>query len=68
MTQYLDIEDAIQVTDGYRFNVRDIGRLASALERPATTVMGADAYRGLSLKIYGPAGVGCAVPFADRRE
>ncbi|MDJ0358537.1 hypothetical protein [Paenarthrobacter sp. PH39-S1] len=51
MTQYLDIEDATQVIDGYRFHVRDIGRLASALARPATTVMGADAYPGLSLKI-----------------
>lgn len=31
MTQYLDIEDALKVVDGYGFHIRDIGLLASAL-------------------------------------
>ena len=51
MTQCLDIDDAIQVIDGYGFHIRDVGLLASALARPATTVMGADAYPGLPLKV-----------------
>jgi death on curing protein len=50
MTAYLDIEDALQVIDRYRFHIRDIGLLASALARPATTVMGTEAYPGLALK------------------
>ncbi|WP_461163191.1 hypothetical protein [Arthrobacter sp. R4-81] len=40
MTEYLEIEDALQVVDRYGFHIRDIGLLASALARPATTVMG----------------------------
>lgn len=50
MTAYLDIEDALQVIGRYGFHVRDIGLLASALARPATTVMGVEAYPGLALK------------------
>lgn len=50
MTAYLDIEDALRVIDRYGFHIRDIGLLASALARPATTVMGAEAYPGLALK------------------
>ncbi|MFJ4229197.1 type II toxin-antitoxin system death-on-curing family toxin [Paenarthrobacter nicotinovorans] len=50
MTAYLDIEDALQVVDRYGFHIRDVGLLASALARPATTVMGAEAYPELSLK------------------
>ncbi|MFC9335263.1 MULTISPECIES: type II toxin-antitoxin system death-on-curing family toxin [Arthrobacter] len=50
MTAYLDIEDALQVVDRYGFHIRDVGLLASALARPATTVMGADAYPDLSMK------------------
>ncbi|MDQ0029039.1 hypothetical protein [Arthrobacter bambusae] len=45
MTAYLDIEDALQVVARYGFHVRDVGMLAAALIRPATTVKGADAYR-----------------------
>ncbi|WP_260842263.1 hypothetical protein [Paenarthrobacter nicotinovorans] len=30
MTTYLDIEDALQVTDRYGFHIRDVGLLASA--------------------------------------
>ena len=50
MTAYLDIEDALQVIDRYGFHIRDVGLLASALARPATTVMGAEAYPELAMK------------------
>lgn len=51
MTAYLDIEDALQVVDRYGFHIRDVGLLAPALARPATTtVTGADAYPDLSVK------------------
>lgn len=50
MTRYLDVEDALQVVDRYGFHIRDVGLLASALARPATTVMGLDAYPDLSSK------------------
>lgn len=50
MSSYLDIEDALQVVDRYGFHVRDIGLLASALARPATTVMGIEAYPQLPMK------------------
>lgn len=51
MTAYLDIEDALQVVDRYGFHIRDVGLLASALARPATTVMGAEAYPELAVKV-----------------
>jgi death-on-curing protein len=50
VTAYLDIEDALQVVDRYGFHIRDVGLLASALARPATTVMGAEAYPELAVK------------------
>jgi death-on-curing protein len=50
VTAYLDIEDALQVIDQYGFHIRDVGLLASALARPATTVMGAEAYPELAMK------------------
>lgn len=50
MTAYLDIEDALQVVDRYGFRIRDVGLLASALARPAATVMGAEAYPELAVK------------------
>jgi death-on-curing protein len=50
VTAYLDIEDALQVIDRYGFHICDVGLLASALARPATTVMGADAYPELAMK------------------
>jgi len=50
VTAYLDIEDALQVIDRYGFHIRDVGLLASALARPATTVMGAEAYPELAMK------------------
>lgn len=51
MTEYLEIEDALQVVDRYGFHIRDIGLLASALARPATTVMGVEAYPQLAAKV-----------------
>lgn len=50
MSSYLEIEDALQVINRYGFHIRDIGLLASALARPATTVMGAEAYPQLLIK------------------
>ena len=50
MTAYLEIEDALQVVDRYGFQIRDVGLLASALTRPATTVRGAEAYPELAVK------------------
>jgi death-on-curing protein len=50
VTEYLEIEDALQVVDRFGFHVRDIGLLASALARPATTVMGVEAYPQLATK------------------
>lgn len=50
MTSYLEIEDALRVVDRLGFHVRDIGLLASALARPATTVLGADVYPLLPMK------------------
>lgn len=50
MSSYLDIEDALQVVDRYGFHIRDVGLLASALARPATTVMGTEAYPDLPMQ------------------
>ncbi|MGO4435527.1 type II toxin-antitoxin system death-on-curing family toxin [Paenarthrobacter sp. RAF9] len=50
MTAYLDVEDALQVVDRYGFHIRDVGLLASALARPATTIMGVEAYGDLATK------------------
>ena len=50
MTAYLDIEDALQVVDRYGFHIRDVGLLGSALARPGTAVMGAEAYPDFSMK------------------
>ena len=50
MTQYLDIDDALQIVDRFGFHIRDVGLLASALARPATTVLGTEAYPALGMK------------------
>jgi death-on-curing protein len=50
VTAYLEIEDALQVVDRYGFPMRDVGLLASALTRPATTVLGTEAYPRLPMK------------------
>jgi death-on-curing protein len=50
VTEYLKIEDALQVVARYGFHIRDIGLLASALTRPSTTVLGVEAYPKLAMK------------------
>ena len=50
MTQYLDLEDVLEVAQRAGFPVRDVGLLASAVARPVTTVMGTEAYPTLELK------------------
>ncbi|WP_347109675.1 type II toxin-antitoxin system death-on-curing family toxin [Paenarthrobacter sp. S56] len=50
MTAYLNVEDALHVVDRYGFHIRDVGLLASALARPATTVMGTEVYPRLADK------------------
>ena len=50
MTAYPDLIDALYVIDRFGFHVRDIGLLASALARPATSVIGEDAYAAIELK------------------
>ncbi|NYE93850.1 death-on-curing protein [Psychromicrobium silvestre] len=50
MTQYLELDDALWVIDKFGFIPREVGLLASALARPATTVYGQDAYSSLELK------------------
>ena len=47
---FLGAAYALHVVARFGFHVRDAGLLASALARPATTVMGQDAYPGLELK------------------
>ncbi|TFD63302.1 type II toxin-antitoxin system death-on-curing family toxin [Cryobacterium sp. Hh38] len=44
MTRYLEVADALQVTERYGFHVRDAGLLASALARPSASMFGRDAY------------------------
>ncbi len=50
MTRYLELEDALQVTERYGFHVRDAGLLASALARPAASMFGTDAYASFDRK------------------
>ena len=50
MTQYLTLDDALQITRRLGFHVRDVGLLASALARPAASMLGTDAYAALELK------------------
>ncbi len=51
MTQFLATEDAIQITGILGQSIRDVGLLAGAIARPATSVYGEDAYPDLSQKI-----------------
>lgn len=50
MTNYLDLEDALQQIAVAGFYVKDAGLLESALSRPRTTVFGEDAYPTIELK------------------
>jgi death-on-curing protein len=51
MTEWLTLEDLLYLADDIGVGpVRDIGLLESAAARPATTLMGADAYPTIDLK------------------
>jgi death on curing protein len=50
VTQFLELEDAIQLVARAGFYVKDLGLLDSALARPKTTLFGEDAYPELELK------------------
>lgn len=50
MTEYLTLDDALQVVKRFGFHVRDGGLLASAIARPAATLFGGDAYPSLDRK------------------
>ena len=50
MTEFLTLEDALQITQAYGFHVRDSGLLASALARPAASMFGEEAYASLGRK------------------
>jgi death-on-curing protein len=51
MTEWLTLEDLLYLADDIGVGpVRDIGLLESAAARPATTLMGADAYPSIELK------------------
>ncbi|WP_138416153.1 type II toxin-antitoxin system death-on-curing family toxin [Sinomonas gamaensis] len=50
MTSFVDLDDALLIIERLGFHVRDVGLLASALARPATTVGGRDAYPKLTFK------------------
>lgn len=51
MTRYLTAEAALEIVAQLGMGpVRDAGLLVSAIERPAVTVFGVDAYPGLSAK------------------
>lgn len=50
MTNFLELEDALQQIAVVGFHVKDLGLLDSALARPKTTLFGEDAYPTLELK------------------
>lgn len=50
MTEYLDLEDALEQVDFLGFFVKDVGLLDSALQRPRTQLFGEDAYPDLPTK------------------
>ena len=50
MTEYLSIDDALQVVDRYGFHVRDAGLLSSALARPSAAMFEVDAYQSIDRK------------------
>ncbi|MFS6531369.1 type II toxin-antitoxin system death-on-curing family toxin [Microbacterium aurugineum] len=50
MTEYLSLEDGLQIVERLGFHVRDPGLLASALARPAASLFGDDAYGTIDRK------------------
>lgn len=50
MTRYLSLEGFVVELEAIGFHVRDLGLVHSAIERPATTLMGREAYPTIELK------------------
>jgi death-on-curing protein len=50
VTEFLTLDDALQVTQAFGFHVRDLGLLSSALARPAASMFGEEAYPSLDRK------------------
>jgi death-on-curing protein len=50
VTRYLSLEGFVVELEAIGFHVRDLGLVHSAIERPATTLMGRDAYPTIELK------------------
>lgn len=50
MTDYVELDHALDVIASLGFYVKEVGLLDSALARPKTTVFGEDAYPTLELK------------------
>jgi len=50
MTEYVELDHALDVIASLGFYVKDVGLLDSALARPKTTVFGEDVYQALDLK------------------
>jgi len=50
VTRYVSLEGFVVELETIGFHVRDLGLVHSALERPATTLMGADAYATIDAK------------------
>lgn len=54
--------------DRYGLDINDVGLPASALARPATTMLGGHAYPQLPMKAAAIFGIGGAVPSCGRRQ
>ena len=50
MTEYVELDHALDVIASLGFHVKEVGLLDSALARPQTSVFGEDAYPSLELK------------------
>ncbi|MGB3673860.1 MAG: Fic family protein [Candidatus Nanopelagicales bacterium] len=51
MTEFLTTEDGVQIVEMLGQQVRDLGLLASAINRPSASAFGEDAYPSLGEKI-----------------
>ncbi|GEA80445.1 type II toxin-antitoxin system death-on-curing family toxin [Cellulomonas uda] len=47
---YPELADALDICEQLRLHIRDVGALASAIERPAQVVWGTEAYVGIHAK------------------
>ncbi len=66
MTRYLSLEGFVVELEAIGFHVRDLGLVHSALERPATTLMGQEAYPSIELKCAAQTeSLACNHPFVD---